>query len=99
MIHEQLKTAARRIGLVLILVLSGMYVFATLHGPYGIPALFERRREVRSLQEQNADLMRRLQERKDYIERLKNSPAEQELEIRKRLKLVRPGDTEFIVPK
>ena len=37
--------------------------------------------------------------KKERIERLKNDPKEQELEIRRRLKLLRPGETSFILPE
>ena len=33
----------------------------------------------------------------DYINRLKNNPAAQELEIRKRLKLLHPEEKQYIV--
>lgn len=96
--QSQLKLAVRRVGLTALLALAGLYAFMSLRGPYGLAALRGKQHEMRSLQEQNADLARQLQEKKDRIHRLKESQAEQELEIRKRLKLVRPGETEFIIP-
>jgi len=69
-----------------------------LRGPQGVPALMEKRKEIRSLQEQNADLSKENEQKRDRIQRLRDSQAEQELEIRKRLKLVRPGETSFILP-
>lgn len=69
-----------------------------LRGPQGVPALMEKRKEIRFLQEQNADLSKENEQKRDRIQRLRDSQAEQELEIRKRLKLVRPGETSFILP-
>ena len=58
----------------------------------------EKRKQITHFQEQNADLARDITEKRDRIERLKHSKTEQELEIRKQLKLQRPGDTIFILP-
>lgn len=64
-----------------------------------MPALMEKRREIRELEEQNANLQREIQRKRERIDRLKNSPSEQEMEIRKQLKLLRPGETSFILPE
>ncbi len=87
-----------RVGLAIAVVLAGIYGYLTLRGPQGVPALFEKQRTIRELQEHNANLAREVQERKERIQRLKESQSEQEMEIRKRLKLVRPGETSFILP-
>jgi cell division protein FtsB len=78
-----------------VLSVCGLIAF---RGPQGVPALMEKRKEIRSLQEQNADLSKDNEQKRDRIQRLRDSQAEQELEIRKRLKLVRPGETSFILP-
>jgi len=58
----------------------------------------ERRREIRRLEERNASLERENQLRRERLKRLQDSPSEQEMEIRKQLKLLRPGETTFILP-
>ena len=58
----------------------------------------ERRREVRRLEERNADLAHENELRRERLKRLQDSPSEQEMEIRKQLKLLRPGETTFILP-
>jgi cell division protein FtsB len=78
-----------------VLSVCGLIAF---RGPQGVPALMQKRTEIRSLQEQNADLSKDNEQKRDRIQRLRDSQAEQELEIRKRLKLVRPGETSFILP-
>lgn len=88
----------RRAAYVAILALAAAYGLVALRGPQGIPALFEKRREIRTLEEKNAAMRRANQERRERIQRLKDSQSEQELEIRKRLKLLRPGETSFILP-
>ncbi len=80
-------------------VLVSAYAVVALRGPGGMSALGEKRREVQSLEEQNARLSREIQQKHDRIERLKNSTSEQELEIRRKLKLQRPGETTFILPE
>ena len=69
-----------------------------MRGPQGIEALLEKRREIRQLQEQNAGMVRENKRRRERITRLEESRSEQEMEIRKQLKLVRPGETTFILP-
>lgn len=55
-------------------------------------------REIRQLEEQNATLAHEIEMRKERIKRLEDSASEQEMEIRKQLKLLRPGETTFILP-
>jgi cell division protein FtsB len=69
-----------------------------LRGPQGIEALLAKHREIRQLQEDNAAMARENERRRDHIRRLKDSPSEQDMEIRKQLKLLRPGETTFILP-
>jgi cell division protein FtsB len=76
----------------------GVYAVLALRGPQGIPALMEKRHEIRELEEQNATLARENQRKKERIDLLKHSPEQQELEIRKQLKLLKPGETSFILP-
>jgi cell division protein FtsB len=63
----------------------------------GIPALIQKQREIRTLEKQNADLAREIEFRRERIQRLREDESEQELEIRQRLKLVRPGEKVFIL--
>lgn len=75
------------------------YAVVALRGPQGMPALLQKRHEIQELQEQNANLQREIQLKRERINRLKNNPSEQELEIRRQLKLLRPGETSFILPE
>lgn len=92
-------SAIRKAGYLLAIVLAGVYAFVALRSPSGIPALMEKRHQVRELQEQNATLIKEIQMKRDQIKRLRDSRDEQELEIRRRLKLLRPGETSFIIPE
>ena len=94
-----MKNAVRRTAFVLVVGIIGVYGYLVLRGPQGIPALREKWREIRKLEEDNAALQRENQYRRDRVQKLQESPSAQELEIRKKLKLVRPGETSFILPE
>ena len=83
-----------------IAVFAGLIAYAIimLRGPQGVKALDDRRREIRKAEEQNADLVRDIEAKKRRIERLKHDANTQEIEIRKRLKMQRPGETRFVLP-
>ena len=72
------------------------YAFFTLRGPHGIPGLLEKQRQIRDMQQRNAELDKEIERKRDHIKRLADSPAQQELEIRERLKLVKPGEKVYI---
>lgn len=94
-----MNTAVRRIVYTVAFLLIGVYGYIALRGPQGIPALREKRKEIQELEEQNANLQRENEFKRDRIHKLKNSPAEQELEIRKNLHMLREGETSFILPE
>ena len=78
--------------------LAGLAAYATimLRGPQGLSALAEKRRQIRVLQEENANLARDIEQKKQLIERLQKDPATQELELRK-LGFLQDRDTQFKV--
>ena len=93
-----MKVWLRRTGLIVMLGVVGACAMIALRGPQGIPALMEKRREIRELQEKNDELRRDIERRRDRIRKLTDSQSEQEMEIRKKLKLLKPGETTFILP-
>jgi cell division protein FtsB len=68
----------------------------TLSGPHGVHALMEKQRLIQELQKRNAIEAQRIERIKEHVKRLDDNPAEQELEIRDRLKLVHPDEKVFI---
>lgn len=76
-----------------------LYGWIALRGPLGIQSLLDRRTEIRTLQEKNAAMAREIDRRRDRIRRLTDSTSEQDMEIRKQLKLLKPGETSFILPE
>ena len=93
-----MNTAVRRVAYIIAFILIGLYGYIALRGPQGIPALLEKRRTIRQLEEQNANLVHENEYKRNRIIKLKESTAEQEIEIRKKLHMLRPGETSFILP-
>ena len=85
-------------GALVLLAIVIAYAWIAVSGPQGLQTLLGKRREIRQLQEQNATLTREIEHRRDRIRRLEDSRSEQEMEIRKQLKLLKPGETTFILP-
>jgi cell division protein FtsB len=88
----------RRAGYAVGVGVLAAYGWMALRGPQGIDALLAKHREIRMLEEQNAATARENERRRDHIKRLQDSQSEQDMEIRKQLKLIRPGETTFILP-
>lgn len=81
-----------------IVVLTGViYAFVVLEGPNGIPSLLARRRQIQQYEAQNQQILRENVQKEQRIERLENNPIEQEMEIRQRLKLAKPGEKIYIL--
>jgi cell division protein FtsB len=94
----QIPNPVRRVIFWGVLMLAGLVGYRALRGPDGIPALREKWSEIRDMEEQNAAIQRENDYRRDRIKKLESDSTEQELEIRKKLKLLRPGETSFILP-
>lgn len=93
-----MKNALGRLVFLIVFILVAAYGYYALRSPQGLPALREKWTEIRGMEEDNAALQRENDYRRKRIEKLESNPAEQELEIRKKLKLLRPGETSFILP-
>ncbi len=65
--------------------------------PQSVSTLKQRNEQIRQLQKENADLAKDVAEKQERIRKLRDSRSEQELEIRQRLKLLREGETSFIL--
>jgi cell division protein FtsB len=82
----------------IVTVIGGVvYAFVELRGPAGIPGLMEKRPQAQELERVNQKLHREIEERNQRIQRLEQNPAEQEFEIRQRLKLAKPGEKIYIL--
>lgn len=94
----KLVRSVRPVLLLIAFALIAAFGYIAFEGPQGISALEDKRGEIRKLEEENANLQREVQYRRERIKKLQESPSEQELEVRKNLKLLRPGETSFILP-
>ncbi len=92
------RSRKRAAGLLIGSAVLSAYAITALRGPQGVQALFEKYREIRTLEAQNAAAVAENQRRRERIDRLRTNTSEQEMEIRKQLKLLRPGETTFILP-
>jgi cell division protein FtsB len=94
-----MKALVRKSVMPLVLILVGAYAVAALKGPNGLPALQAKREQIRRLQEENAALKTANEKKRDRIRLLQTSREAQDQEIRERLKLVRPGEKQLILPE
>ncbi|MGH9612828.1 MAG: FtsB family cell division protein [Bryobacteraceae bacterium] len=93
-----MHTAFRRLTYVIVVALVGTYAYVALRGPQGIPSLVQKRHEIHQLQEENANLLKEIEAKKQRIQDMKSNQAQQALEIRKQLHLVHPGEVTLMLP-
>jgi cell division protein FtsB len=91
-----MKSSLTRFAGAAVLLLLACYAFIALQGTQGIPGLMEKRRLIREYEKKNADKAREIEEQRARISRFGDSPSG-ELEIEKRLKLVKPGEKVFML--
>lgn len=90
-----MRSSVAKIAYPILIALAAGYAFFSLRT--AVPALAERRQQIDLLEKRNAGLAREIESKRDRIQRLRESPSLQELEIRQRLKLVRPEEKVFIL--
>lgn len=83
----------RFVYIVVFLVAVGYAFFAF---PRGLHTWHEKQAEIQDMERRNDALVKQVERQKEYINRLRNIPAAQELEIRKRLKLLHPEEKQYI---
>jgi cell division protein FtsB len=93
------KAPLIRMAYLMAFLAAATYAFFTLRGPHGIPWLLERQTEIHEMETKNAKLDQEIERMRDHIKRLETDPVQQELEVRERLKLVKPGEKVFITGK
>jgi cell division protein FtsB len=92
-----LRISLAKLGYTTALLLVASYALVTLSGPKGIPALIAKRRQIDQMEKRNATLAQENERLREHIQRLADNPTQQELEIRERLKLVRPGEKVYML--
>jgi hypothetical protein len=83
-----------------IAALAGLAAYATimLRGPQGVSALEEKHRQIRVLEEQNANIVRDIEAKKRRIDSLTNDPSAQAVAVEKEQRKLHPGQTRFDTP-
>lgn len=92
-----MKVSFPRVAYALALLLAAAYAVRTLTGPDGLRALEAKRAQIQALEKRNAALAQQIERKRERVRRLADNPDEQELEIRERLKLVRPDEKVYIL--
>ena len=90
-----MKVPLIRLAYVMVFLAAVTYAFFAF--PKGMRAWQDKQRQIQELEQRNAAMAQAVERKKEHIGRLTDSPAEQELEIRKRLKLLHPQEKQYIV--
>ncbi|HXK03733.1 MAG TPA: septum formation initiator family protein [Verrucomicrobiae bacterium] len=90
-----MKAPLTRFAYVIVFLIVVTYAFFAY--PKGMHAWQEKQNQIQQMEKRNAVLAQEVERKKEHVNRLKDNPAEQELEIRKRLKLLRPDEKSYIV--
>jgi cell division protein FtsB len=90
-----MKASLTRFVYVLVFLAAVGYAFFAF--PQGMHGWQDKQRQIQEMEKRNGTLARQVERQKEYINRLKNNPAAQELEIRKRLKLLHPEEKVYIM--
>ncbi len=90
-----MKAPLTRFTYVMVFLMAVTYAFFAF--PRGLHAWQDKQRQVQEMERRNASLAKDVERQKEHINRLNNNPAEQELEIRKRLKLLHPDEKLYIM--
>ena len=90
-----MKAPLTRFAYIIVFLVVVAYAFVAY--PKGMHSWQEKQRQIQEMEKRNTQLAQEVERKKEHVNRLKNNPAEQELEIRKRLKLLRPDEKSYIV--
>ena len=89
-----MKAPLTRFTYVMVFLVTVTYAFFAF--PSGMHSWQEKQHQIEEMEKRNTILAREVERQKEHIHRLNNNPAEQELEIRRRLKLALPDEKVFI---
>ena len=92
-----MKLPFGKIAVAAIALMTMGYGVAEFRGPNGYTGLMQKREQVRTLEQENAKLRAEIDRLDHRVDRLRHDPAAQELEIRKKLGLVKPGETVYVL--
>ena len=90
-----MKAPLTRFAYAIVFLVVVSYAFFAY--PKGMHAWEDKQRQIQEMEKRNSGLAQEVERKKEHVNRLRDNPAEQELEIRKRLKLLRPDEKSYIV--
>ena len=90
-----MKAPLTRVAYVIVFLTMASYAFFAF--PKGMHAWEEKQRQIQEMEKRNAVAAQAVERKKEHIRRLTDNPAEQELEIRRRLKLAHPDEKIYIL--
>lgn len=80
-----------------VIVFLTAVTYAVFAFPKGLHAWQEKQRQIHEMEKRNTVLAHEVERKKERIKRLSDNPSEQELEIRRRLKLAHPDEKIYIL--
>jgi cell division protein FtsB len=92
-----MKLPLGKLAVAVIALLTVGYGVAEFRGPNGYTGLMQKREQVRTLEQENAKLRAEIDRLDHRVDRLRHDPAAQELEIRRKLGMVKPGETVYVL--
>jgi cell division protein FtsB len=96
---DSLQPAIKRAGYAIGIVVLFGYVAMFIGGPQGYRSLKDKWEQIEALEAETADLKQSVETLRKYNQSVKKDPDAQQLEIRKNLEMMRPGEMEFRYPK
>jgi cell division protein FtsB len=93
-----MKQRLARLAYGLAIAMVATYAVATLAGPKGVAALYEKERLIQAQEKRNAELQKDIERTQKRIDRLGSDSSAQERIVEERLNLVHPGDKVFMLP-
>jgi len=90
-----MKAPLTRFACVIVFLTAVAYAFLAF--PKGMHAWQEKQRQIQEMEKRNTALAQEVERKKERIKRLSDNPSEQELEIRRRLKLAHPDEKIYIL--
>lgn len=73
--------------------------FSAVRGLQGGAGPFEIFHQIREMQQQNRDLEVKIQEKQERLRRFSEGRSESELEVKRRLKYLNPGERQVVLPE
>jgi len=92
---RRMKASLSRVAYVIVLLTVVTYAFFAF--PKGMHAWQEKQRQIQEMETRNAAMHQEVERKREHIKRLTDNSAEQELEIRRRLKLAHPDEKIYIL--